>query len=169
MDGFGNSDSLPTNGLRSRCDCFPIVLSDLLVLEVTVHGSERHFKQTKTLLEIFNFLDNALGCLESISDNTLEHFDYMITIFSWLCTSYPGRPVKKTRCNEAAIQSARKTLILSCPLLDLLDILNYLHFSGHQHFPYVYGLGRIASLQFLYFCTGSQYNRRDCLGQEFAG
>ncbi|KAG8525201.1 uncharacterized protein KY384_008845 [Bacidia gigantensis] len=101
--------------------------------EIVIGISEGHFEHVRTFLQIFTFLKDPLGCLESVSSKAVDIFTYMMTTLASSRSHMPGTVLKKLRWHAAAAQAAQEALFLSCPLL---ESVNYIHFTGHQQLPY---------------------------------
>lgn len=105
------------------------------LLEIVIQISKGHFEQAKAFLQIFSFLKDPLGCLESVSDKAVDIFTYLMTVLARSRRHIPDNALKRVRWHAAATQAAQEALFLSCPLLQNID---YIHFTGHQQLPYVY-------------------------------
>ncbi|PLB55682.1 hypothetical protein P170DRAFT_341584, partial [Aspergillus steynii IBT 23096] len=98
------------------------------LLEISVQISQGRFEHAKSFLQIFAFLKDPLGGLESAFDKAVLFFVYMVA-------SLAKTPLHPARYRSAIVQAAQEALFLSTPLLQ--DI-NHVHFTGHQQLPYVY-------------------------------
>lgn len=103
--------------------------------EIVVQVSKGRFENAKAFLQIFAFLKDPLGGLESVSDKAVNLFAYMVTFLASSARQTPDNPLTRARWHAAAAQAAQEALFLACPLL---EHISYIHFEGHQQLPYVY-------------------------------
>ncbi|KAI9044049.1 uncharacterized protein KD926_001871 [Aspergillus affinis] len=96
--------------------------------EIALQVSQDHFEDAKSFLQIFAFLKDPLGGLES-------NFERAVPLFVYLMASLDRGLLALSNSFAAVAQAAQEALFLSDPLL---ENVNYVHFSGHQQLPYVY-------------------------------
>lgn len=114
---------------------YAIQLCERSLSEIVVQVSNGHFEQAKAFLQIFTFLKDPLGGLESVFDKAVDLFAYMMASLASSARQTPGFPVNRAGWHAAAAQAAQEALFLASPLLEHID---YIHFTGHQQLPYVY-------------------------------
>ncbi|MCJ1456018.1 hypothetical protein MMC28_006375 [Mycoblastus sanguinarius] len=114
---------------------YAIQLWESSLTEVIVQVSKGHFEQAKAFLQIFAFLKDPLGGLESVFDKAVDLFAYMMTFLAISVRQLPGNSLTRARWHSAAAQAAQEAFFLACPLLERI---HYIHFTGHQQLPYVY-------------------------------
>lgn len=98
------------------------------ISEVAVQITNGQFEHAKTFLQIFAFLKDPLGGLESA-------FDRAVPLFIHLMTSLARGLLPPANCCAAVAQAAQEALFLANPLL---QGISHVHFTGHQQLPYVY-------------------------------
>lgn len=98
------------------------------LLEIAVELSEGRFEHAKAFLQIFAFLKDPLGGLESAFDRALPLFVYMTKTLAKI-------PLPSDSYRAAIVQAAQEAMFLS---INLLEDVNHVHFAGHQQLPYVY-------------------------------
>ncbi|KAH8427545.1 uncharacterized protein LDX57_005258 [Aspergillus melleus] len=103
-------------------------LWDRSLSEIAVQVSQGQLEHSKTFLQIFAFLKDPLGGLEST-------FDRAVPLFAYMMASLDTSLLPPSSSFAAVAQAAQEALFLSDPILENLD---FVHFSGHQQLPYVY-------------------------------
>lgn len=114
---------------------YAIQLWERSLSEIVVEVSKGNFERTRAFLQIFAFLKDPLGGLESVSDKAVEFIAYLITFLASFVRQTGGRSLTRAKWHAAATQAAQEALFLACPLL---EHISYIHFAGHQQLPYVY-------------------------------
>ncbi|KAL8673109.1 MAG: hypothetical protein Q9168_002464 [Polycauliona sp. 1 TL-2023] len=114
---------------------YTIQLWETSLAEIVAHVREGHCEHAKAFLQIFAFLKDPLGGLESVDDAAVDFFVYMMTVLTNSSHQHSGNSLPQASWHAAAAQAAQEALFLASPLL---EHINYIHFSGHQQLPYVY-------------------------------
>ncbi|KAL8767044.1 MAG: hypothetical protein Q9209_006338 [Squamulea sp. 1 TL-2023] len=103
--------------------------------EFAAQVSNGYVHQAKAFLQIFAYLKDPLGGLQSVSDKAVSLFAFMMTFLASSACQIAGRSLIPTTWQAAVAQAAQEALFLACPLL---ETISYIHFTGHQQLPYVY-------------------------------
>ena len=114
---------------------YAIQLWETSLSEIAVQLSEGNFQQAKAFLQIFAFLKDPLGGLESVCDKVVDLFAYMVTFLAHTAHHTLANSLTPAGWHAVAAQAAQEAFFLACPLL---ENISYIHFSGHQQLPYVY-------------------------------
>lgn len=125
---------------------YAIQLRERSLPEIVVQVSKGHFEQAKAFLQIFAFLNDPLGGLESVFEKAVDLFTYMMASLASSKRQAPARSLTRAGWHAAAAQATQEALFLASPLLEHID---YIHFTGHQQLPYVYvALDRLPRSEF---------------------
>ena len=114
---------------------YAIQLWERSLSEIVVEVSKGNFEHTKAFLQIFAFLKDPLGGLESVSDKAVDFMAYLTTFLASFVRQTGDHSLTRAKWHAAVTQAAQEALFLACPLL---EHISYIHFAGHQQLPYVY-------------------------------
>ncbi|KAI0387361.1 hypothetical protein F5Y04DRAFT_286537 [Hypomontagnella monticulosa] len=98
--------------------------------EISLQVSSGHFEHTRTFLEIFAFLKDPLGGLDTVCNKADDLFTHLMSSLRNI-----SRSSTQFSWPAAAAQAAQEALFLAC---QLLENISYIHFAGHQQLPYTY-------------------------------
>ncbi|KAB8297994.1 hypothetical protein EYC80_001767 [Monilinia laxa] len=120
---------------NSISNSYGIKLWESSLAEIVHQVSRGNYKYAKNFLQIFAFLKDPLGGLDSVLNKSVSLFIYMMKSISKLACPPSSISLTPKKWQASAAQAAQEALFLASPLL---ENVSYIHFASHQQLSYTY-------------------------------